>query len=112
MKPIDYRDETFEMLLARGLVSERLAVYRSFQQHGPGTTRQVAGKSGIDILSFRPRATELYQLGFLKLVEPDSKTPGGNEGIYRAYTYEEARAKFFVDKRAALNRGHQPELSL
>ena len=26
MRPIDYRNETFEALLARGLVSERLAV--------------------------------------------------------------------------------------
>ncbi len=108
MKPIDYRNETFEQLLARGLVNERLNVYQAFQKHGPGTTRDVARRSGIDILNLRPRATELYQLGFLKLVE-GSET--GSEGIYRAYTWEEAKAKFFVDKRVRVG-AQQTELQL
>lgn len=119
MRPIDYRNETFEALLARGLVSERLAVYKAFEKHGPGTTRQVAQKSGIDILNLRPRATELYQLGFLRLVDPpDTSHVTGHtslssaEGVYRAFTYEEARAKFFVDRQAAMHRAHQPELAL
>lgn len=109
MKPIDYRNETFEALQTRGLVSERLAVYEAFRKHGPGTTREIAQRSGIDILNLRPRATELYQLGFLKLVECEC---GSNEGVYRAYTYEEARARFFADRAAVLSRGHQPELAL
>jgi hypothetical protein len=108
MKPIDYRNETFEQLLARGLVNERLKVYQAFQKHGPGTTRDVARKSGIDILNLRPRATELFQLGFLKLVEGDAK---GTEGIYRAYTWEEAKAKFFAD-RSRYSRAQQSELQL
>lgn len=110
MKPIDYRNETFEAIQARGLVSERLAVYKAFQQHGPGTTRSIAQKSGIDILNLRPRATELYQLGFLKLVEQELGSAGG--GTYRAYTWEEARAKFFADRAVALRSGHQQELAL
>jgi predicted transcriptional regulator len=126
MRPIDYRNETFEQLLARGLVNERLAVYQAFQKHGPGTTREVARKSGIDILNLRPRATELYQLGFLKLVEDprsedrdqmsaptsDLRLPtSGAEGTYRAYTWEEAKAKFFVDKRGTVG-AQQKELQL
>lgn len=110
VKPIDFRNETFEGLLARGLVSERLAVYKAFETYGPGTTRAIAQKSGIDLLNLRPRATELYQLGFLRLVEQELGSVGG--GVYRAYTHEEARAKFFVDKRAALEAAHQTELAL
>lgn len=112
MRPIDYRNETFESLLARGLVSERLAVYKAFQRYGPGTTREVAQKAGIDLLNLRPRATELYQLGFLRLVGGCDHNSGTSEGIYRAYTNEEARAKFFADRAAALRLGHQPELAL
>lgn len=109
MKPIDYRNETFEQLLARGLVNERLKVYQAFQKHGPGTTRDIALRSGIDILNLRPRATELYQLGFLKLVEPCAGEHA-LEGKYRAYTYEESRALFFVNKRAMT--AQQTELQL
>ena len=97
MTPIDYRNETFEMVKERGLVRERLAVYQAFAKHGPGTTRAIARASGIDILNLRPRATELYQLGFLKLLGDAA----GNEGIYRALTIEEARAQFFFEQRKA-----------
>ena len=112
MRPIDYRNETFEALQARGLVNERLAVYNAFRRHGPGTTRKIASLAGIDILNLRPRATELYQLGFLKLVAAEDKTMTGSQGVYRAYTYEEARAKFFADRARDFQGGHQPELSL
>lgn len=110
MRPIDYRNETWEMLQARGLVTERLKVYKAFLKHGPGTTREVARRSGIDILNLRPRATELFQLGFLKLLQ---ENPGrATEGFYRAFTLEEARAKFFADRAGTLRPGYQPELQL
>jgi hypothetical protein len=108
MKPIDYRNETFEMVQARGLVNERLKIYEAFRKYGPGTTRAIARASRIDILNLRPRATELYQLGFLKLL---GEVPG-NEGVYRAFTPEEARAKFFAEKAARSKSGYQPELQL
>ncbi len=98
MRPIDYRNETFEQIKERGLIKERLQVYEAFVQHGPGTTRTIARLSGIDLLNLRPRATELYQLGFLRLLESEDDTLRGNEGMYRAYTMEEARAHFFVKK--------------
>jgi hypothetical protein len=114
MRPIDYRNETFEQLLTRGLVNERLKVYQAFQKHGPGTTREVSRRSGIDILNLRPRATELYQLGFLKLLPIEnrqSEIDNSSEGTYRAYTWEEAKAKFFAD-RARQTRAQQTELQL
>jgi hypothetical protein len=98
MRPIDYRNETFEMVRDRGLICERLNVYHAFLHHGPGTTREIARRSGIDILNLRPRATELYQLGFLKLLESEDDTLRGSEGMYRALTMEEAHAKFLADK--------------
>jgi hypothetical protein len=60
--------------------------------------------SGIDILTLRPRATELYQLGFLEVLESES-----HEGIYRAVSATEAREKFFAKRKAAME-AQQPEL--
>jgi hypothetical protein len=68
MKPIDFAIETFESLKPR-LDALRRQVYDAWRAHGPGTTRDVAVRSGIDILTFRPRTTELVQLGLVRLVE-------------------------------------------
>lgn len=81
MRPIDLRDAQFSDLTAQ-LVHLRLSVYEAFQEHGPGTTRQVAHAAGVDLLTLRPRVTELVQLGFLELTGHD-----GHEGIYRARTH-------------------------
>jgi hypothetical protein len=96
MKPIDYRVNHWQEIrdLVHGL---REAVWRAFAEYGPDTTRGVALKSGIDILTLRPRATELYQLGFLKL---HGDEPGA-EGTYAACTLEEAMATFQANVRAA-----------
>jgi len=108
MKPIDYRNETFEMIVGRGLVSERLAVYRAFRLHGPGTTREVARRTGMDILNLRPRATELYQLGFLELVEDLTSKARTREGVYVALSTERAERKFQGEKQKHLS--YQPQL--
>lgn len=132
MRPIDYRNDTWANVQSH-VVGLRLQVWSAFRRHGPGTTRAIADKSGIDILTLRPRATELYQLGFLALVED----PGGNEsgplgkrrdarssregsgeqcggiaseGIYTALSREEAERIFFAKRRDAI--GFQPELKL
>jgi hypothetical protein len=108
MKPIDYRNDTWEMVQGRMLADERYKVWQAFRHHGPGTTREVATRSGIDLLNLRPRATELYQLGFLILVAsiPDQT----HEGIYTALGYDQAREKFHDAKRNA--SGYQTELQL
>jgi hypothetical protein len=43
----------------------------------------MAQRSGIDILSFRPRSTELYQMGGIRM-EDGQEDAHTTEGIYRA----------------------------
>jgi hypothetical protein len=96
MKPIDYRNQTWKDI--RDLMTgTRVLVWQAFKQFGPATTRAVADQCGIDILTLRPRATELYQLGFLRL---HGDEPGA-EGTYAACTPEEAMETFQANVRAA-----------
>jgi hypothetical protein len=96
MKPIDFRNETFEQLRAR-LNEEREQVHQAWLAHGPGTTRRVAERAGIDLLNFRPRTTELYQLGLLELTDKE-----GHQGIYRARTLAEWES-FCAQQRASVS---------
>lgn len=107
MEPVDFRNATYEELQAR-LTGLRLAALSAWRQHGPGTTRDVAQRAGMDLLTFRPRSTELYQLGFLRL---ENEQEGGHEGIYAARSDDELRAFFEQQHRAAI-AGYQPELKL
>lgn len=110
MRPIDYRNETWDALQAR-VHGQRLAALNAWRAHGPGTTREVAQRSGIDLLTLRPRTTELYQLGLVVLVEVENSTPS-HEGTYRALDLAEAFA-LFTDRRAAvLGQPAQRELAL
>jgi hypothetical protein len=102
MIPIDLRNLTFSDLQSR-LDADRLAVHRAWLAHGPGTTREVAAAAGIDILSFRPRSTELYQLGALELVDKTIHT-----GVYRARKVDEWE-KWFIANRVQLD-GNQQKL--
>lgn len=104
MRPIDYRNETFAQLRDRGLVDDRLKVWEAFFKHGPGTTREVARRSGIDILNLRPRATELYQLGFLEVIEDAADKARTREGVYYALTLQQAERRFETARTAALSR--------
>jgi hypothetical protein len=88
MRPTDFRNATFERLRA-DLNRRCESVYAAWQAHGPGTTRNVAGAAGIDILSFRPRTTDLIALGLLVVA---GAVPGGHEGIYRLATPAEWEA--------------------
>ena len=94
MKPVDYRNETFAGIKGR-LFGQRLAVYEAWKQFGPCTTAQLAERSGLSILTLRPRTTELFQLGLVIC------TGGHSEGIYRAASEFEARAAFDAAKRDA-----------
>ena len=78
MKATDLRNATFHGL-REYLPEARKQVYMAFVEHGPGTTREVAEKSGIDILTLRPRTTELCEIGLIEL-----SAAAGGEGIYRA----------------------------
>lgn len=98
MRPIDFRNATFAHLRATVLQGGRARVLEAWIQHGPGTTREVADKTGIDILTFRPRTTELCQAGFLAAIND-----AGREGIYRVLTIPEHAAWFADQQRAALD---------
>lgn len=90
MKPVDFSRENWQSLRER--VSDlREAAWLAWQQHGPGTTEDVAARAGWDVLNLRPRTTELVQLGFVSLVERDRVAKAG---IYRALTEAEAMASF------------------
>jgi len=74
MKPLDFRNETFASLRARltGLRSQVWTAWIAWEiAHGTdgATTRAVAEGSRIDILTLRPRVTELYQIGALRLAD-------------------------------------------
>ncbi len=92
MQPIDYRNDTFTDIQAR-LSGLRLAVFAALSQHGPCTTRELATRASIDLLTVRPRVTELIDLGLVVL---DDSAPAAtkNEGVYRALTTAEAERLF------------------
>lgn len=53
----------------------------------PMTTRQLAEKTGLDLLTVRPRVTELLQLGFVRC-----SGKAGHEGLYEAISLADAQA--------------------
>jgi len=95
MKPADIRNTTFRELQSR-LVHLRLSVWEALSHHGPCTTRELAHECGMDILTVRPRVTELVQLGFAECL---SESEHASEGVYRALTVAEAEALFEARKR-------------
>lgn len=110
MKPIDYRNDTWESLQER-LTALRLAALHAWREHGPGTTREVARRAGMDILTFRPRTTELHQLGYVVLQQGESEGRG-TEGVYSALSDGEARALFIANQARHRSAPCQPELKL
>jgi hypothetical protein len=108
MKAIDFRNATFHSLHSE-LEGLRLRVYEAWIKYGPCTTRALAEHCGIDLLTVRPRTTELLQLGLLEVVtEPYEVThdiedgygqtaiqatvtinPPPGEGTYRATLQEQ-----------------------
>ena len=64
----DLRNTNFETL-RESLAERRAEIYQAVGQHGPGTTRLLAQRSGIDLLTLRPRVTELEQLGLVACVD-------------------------------------------
>jgi hypothetical protein len=83
MTGVDYRNLTFQGLRDR-LDESKREVYTAWVVHGPGTTRELAEKSGIDLLTFRPRTTDLGKVGLVRVC-------GGRngEGVYEAVPREE-----------------------
>ena len=106
MKPVDYRNATFAEVQSR-IEGDRARVLEAWRLHGPCTTEDLAQRSGIDLLTLRPRNTELVQLGLVILAGGRARS-----GVYRAATAEEA-AEHFRDKQAeAHGRPVQTHLAL
>lgn len=106
MKPIDFRAATWTDLQER-LTGQREAVLRAWREHGPGTTAEVCARAGMSILSFRPRTTELFELGFVCLA---ADQPAKGEGTYLVRTVEEHVA--WLADRVSAAGNPQRELTL
>lgn len=85
MKPADLRNATWREVQDH-LNDDLVRVHEAYVQFGPGTTRAVSERSGISLLTFRPRTTDLFQLGLVKLVGKAT----GNEGVYAYVDYHTA----------------------
>lgn len=106
MKPIDFRNATWNDIREQ-LAGRMLVVYEAWQRYGPGTTREIAERSGLDILTVRPRTTNLFALGFVQLIEQ-----AGHEGIYSAVPEQIALENFTTHQREARAEGAQLPLRL
>ena len=93
MNPSDFRNLTWLDIQTR-LVGLRQIVYEKLTARGPSTTRQLAAFAGLDLLTVRPRVTELCQLGLVEVAGRD-----GHDGIYKAVPAEIARERFAAAAR-------------
>jgi len=84
MKPVDLRNATWEEVCLH-VTDDMHRVHQAWLEHGPCTTRQLAERSGISLLTLRPRTTDLYKLGLVTLYGRLT-----NEGIYQHCSAGEA----------------------
>jgi hypothetical protein len=98
MKPINYRNATFETIQAH-ITGQRMRVYDGYRIHGPCTTRELSNFLQMSILSVRPRTTELVELDLVICIA--GKDP--REGFYMVRTEAEARDIFENKKREAIH---------
>ena len=104
MSPATIRDLNWTELQSR-LSGLRASVYEALRMHGPCTTRDLAERAHLDILTVRPRVTELCEIGF---AECTGRAAG--EGIYRARTFAEAAAHHAQEQAIARGEGVQETL--
>ena len=94
MTTLEIRDSNFETL--RESLGDRMAdVYKAFLMHGACTTIDLAEKSGIGLLTLRPRTTDLAGLGLIEQVG-EQVLNGKLHGVYAAREREA-----WLDWRAA-----------
>ncbi len=103
MKPADLRNATWREVQEH-LNDDLVRVHLAYVQFGPGTTRAVSERSGISLLTLRPRTTDLFQLGLVKLVAKAT----GNEGVYAHVDYTTAGQKWDSGDRPAATDSDEP----
>lgn len=115
MRPIDYRNATFAEL-QQHIAGDRERVLAAWQAHGPCTTEDLAQRSGLSILTLRPRTTELVQLGFVVLLDWRGGLPSvarrAKGGCYRAATADEVFDHFHTQQSLANGQTVQTELAI
>lgn len=84
--PEQIRNLSFDQVKAH-VDGDRERCWTSLMLGGPMTTRQLAARIEIDLLTVRPRVSELVDLGFVVCTGKD-----GHEGIYQAVPVCEAQA--------------------
>lgn len=99
MRPIDMRNLTWRTVLTH-VTADMLRVHQAWLEQGPGTTRAVAQRAGISLLTFRPRTTDLYNLGLVALTGAD-----GGEGVYAFVSPAAAESSAAWRDRADFRRG-------
>ncbi len=104
MQPIQIRDMNWQQLQER-ISGLRQTVHEALRMHGPCTTRQLAERARLDLLTVRPRVTELVELGFAVCTGRE-----GGEGVYRACSYHEAASEHAKRVAIATGAGVQAEL--
>lgn len=87
MTPTQIRNRNWQNL-RQSLNTLQLAVLDAYRAHGPATTRQISAASHINLLTLRPRTTELFEMGLIKLAGRS-----GKEGVYRLATIAELKAR-------------------
>ena len=88
MKPSDVRDSVWATKQGK-FRADWVKAWEALMQHGPGTTREISERSGINLWTLRPRICELCKSFLAELVEKR-----GTEGVYRARTREEAERSY------------------
>lgn len=93
LKPTQLRNATWTEVCGH-ITADMRRVHAAWRVHGPGTTKQVAERAEISLLTFRPRTTDLYHLGLVECV-----ARAGNAGVYAYRSEEDAeRAQCWRDE--------------
>lgn len=86
MKPTDLRNASWRECLTH-VTDDMVRVHNAWLQHGPCTTRELAERAKMSLLTLRPRTTDLGKLGLVQCT-----AAAGNEGIYSFVSMEVAEA--------------------
>lgn len=84
LKTTDIRNANFHALRDDEINDRQRSVLNYLAAVGPATTRQLSEAMHWDVLSVRPRVTELLSLGLVRLAGR-----AGKEGVYAVVAFEE-----------------------